>query len=291
MPLLLDTSRSAATNEFRAANCVTIGLVNNMPDPALEATERQFVDLIRAAAAKTIVRLLLFSIPANSARRHHAPGHGRALSRRVRALGRPCRRPDRDRHRAAHEKPQGRAVLGDAEPGRGLGARYTTSTIWSCLAAHAAVLHVDGIERRPLAGKLFGVFDCEPAASHPMTSDAKSGLRVPHSRYNDLPEPALVACGYRILTRSAVAGVDMFARQDKSFHLFLQGHPEYEAKDAAARIPPRRRPLPAARARRLSRPAAGIFRRQSGGDCGRVPRARAPRPPRAPHRQFSDGRA
>jgi homoserine O-succinyltransferase len=107
---------------------------------------------------------------------------------------------------------------------------YTTSTIWSCLAAHAAVLHVDGVERRPLAGKLFGVFDCEPAASHPMTSDAKSGLRVPHSRYNDLPEPALAACGYRILTRSAVAGVDMFARQDKSFHLFLQGHPEYEAK-------------------------------------------------------------
>jgi len=26
------------------------------------------------------------------------------------------------------------------------------------------------------------------------------------------------------------AGVDMFARQDRSFHLFLQGHPEYEAK-------------------------------------------------------------
>ena len=41
---------------------------------------------------------------------------------------------------------------------------------------------------------------------------------------------ALADCGYRILTRSAAAGVDMFARQDKSFHLFLQGHPEYEAK-------------------------------------------------------------
>jgi len=57
MPLLLDTSRSASTNEIYASNCVTIGLVNNMPDPALEATERQFVDLIRVAASKTIVRL------------------------------------------------------------------------------------------------------------------------------------------------------------------------------------------------------------------------------------------
>src|SRR5580700_4650210 len=63
MPLLLDTSRSASTNEVHASNCVTIGLINNMPDPALEATERQFVDLIRAAASKVVVRLLLFSIP------------------------------------------------------------------------------------------------------------------------------------------------------------------------------------------------------------------------------------
>ena len=39
----------------------------------------------------------------------------------------------------------------------------------------------------------------------------------------------MAASGYSILTRSALAGVDMFARQDKSFHLFLQGHPEYEA--------------------------------------------------------------
>ena len=63
MPVLLDTSRSTSTNEIHTSNCVTIGLINNMPDPALEATERQFIDLIRAAASKTIVRLLLLSIP------------------------------------------------------------------------------------------------------------------------------------------------------------------------------------------------------------------------------------
>jgi homoserine O-succinyltransferase len=63
MPLLLDTTRSDAAAELRAANCITIGLINNMPDPALEATERQFMDVIRAAATKVVVRLLLFSIP------------------------------------------------------------------------------------------------------------------------------------------------------------------------------------------------------------------------------------
>src|ERR1700724_4002475 len=63
MPLLVDTPRSASANEIPASNCVTIGLINNMPDPAIDATERQFTDLVRAAASKTIVRLLLFSIP------------------------------------------------------------------------------------------------------------------------------------------------------------------------------------------------------------------------------------
>ena len=33
---------------------------------------------------------------------------------------------------------------------------HTISTVWSCLAAHAAVLHLDGIERRRLPRKLSG---------------------------------------------------------------------------------------------------------------------------------------
>jgi homoserine O-succinyltransferase/O-acetyltransferase len=230
MPLLLDTSRSASSGEIHASNCVTIGLINNMPDPALDATERQFIDLIRAAASKTIVRLLLFSIPeiprADTTRQDMAERYrdvSELWNAHVDGLIVTGTEP---RMKNLKDEPYWASLSQVVDWARD----YTVSTIWSCLAAHAAVLHVDGVERRPLADKLFGVFDCEPAASHPMTSDAKSGLRVPHSRYNDLPERALTDCGYRILTRSAVAGVDMFARQDKSFHLFLQGHPEYEAK-------------------------------------------------------------
>jgi homoserine O-succinyltransferase len=230
MPLLLDTSRSASTNEIRAANCVTIGLVNNMPDPALDATERQFIELIRAAASETVVRLLLFSIP--EIPRADTTRHD--MAERYRDVAELWGAPvdglivtgTEPRMKSVRDEPYWATLSQVVDWARD----YTASTIWSCLAAHAAVLHVDGVERRPLADKLFGIFDCEPGASHPMTADAKAGLRVPHSRYNDLPEPALAACGYRIITRSAIAGVDMFARQDKSFHLFLQGHPEYEAK-------------------------------------------------------------
>jgi homoserine O-succinyltransferase len=106
---------------------------------------------------------------------------------------------------------------------------HTASTIWSCLAAHAAVLHADGIQRRALKQKLFGVFECRLGADHPMTRDFPDPQWTPHSRYNDLPERALAACGYKVLTRSATAGVDTFAKQDGSFFLFFQGHPEYDA--------------------------------------------------------------
>src|SRR6058998_3906421 len=45
------------------ANCITIGLINNMPDPALQATERQFVTLLGAAADGIVVRLKPYALP------------------------------------------------------------------------------------------------------------------------------------------------------------------------------------------------------------------------------------
>jgi homoserine O-succinyltransferase len=229
MPVLVDTSHSDAPGELRAENCITIGLINNMPDAALDATERQFIDLIRAATAKTVVRLLLFSIPeiprADTTRQELAERYRDIAELWDSHLDGLIVTGTEPREKNLRDEPYWNTLSRVVDWARD----NTTSTIWSCLAAHAAVLHTDGIERRALGGKLFGVFDCQPAASHPMTSDVGAGLRVPHSRYNDLPEQALAASGYRILTRSADAGVDIFARQDKSFHLFMQGHPEYEA--------------------------------------------------------------
>src|SRR5262245_49804489 len=42
---------------------LTIGLVNNMPDGALEATEQQFANLLNGAAGSLTVRLRLFALP------------------------------------------------------------------------------------------------------------------------------------------------------------------------------------------------------------------------------------
>src|SRR5205823_11718624 len=61
MPICVET----APTEGAAADarCITIGLVNNMPDAALEATERQFVALLGAAADGIAVRLLPYALP------------------------------------------------------------------------------------------------------------------------------------------------------------------------------------------------------------------------------------
>jgi homoserine O-succinyltransferase/O-acetyltransferase len=229
MPLLLDTSRSSPAQELRASNCVTLALINNMPDAALEATERQFIDLIRAASARVVVRLLLFSIPEVS----RADAVRQELGERYRGISELWDSHidglivtgTEPRAKNLKDEPYWNSLSQVVDWARD----NTTSAIWSCLAAHAAVLHTDGIERSPAAEKVAGIFDCEPVALHPMTIDTARGLRVLHSRYNGLSEQALAESGYRILTRAADAGVDMFARQEKSFHLFLQGHPEYEA--------------------------------------------------------------
>jgi homoserine O-succinyltransferase len=102
------------------------------------------------------------------------------------------------------------------------------SSIWSCLAAHAALLHMDGIERRRLSEKRFGIFECNRETDHFLTAGLPASVSMPHSRWNELPVENLLAAGYSMLTRSSEAGADAFVKQRRSLFLFFQGHPEYD---------------------------------------------------------------
>ena len=231
MPILLETARSPSAVDLRGRNCLTVGLVNNMPDAACEATERQFLDLLRAAAGNAIVQVKLFSI-ADVPRAEQAR---QELGTRYRDIAALWDTPldglivTGTEPKAANlqDEPYWAALTKLIDWARG----NTASTIWSCLAAHAAVLHADGIGRKLLDQKLSGVFECEAAADDALFADLGSRLRVPHSRLNDLPEPALRAAGYRLLSRSATAGVDAFVKDNDDASLFVcfQGHPEYDA--------------------------------------------------------------
>src|SRR6185312_16103892 len=93
----------------------------------------------------------------------------------------------------------------------------------------AAVLHLDGVERKPLTEKCSGVFDCAKVRDDWLTQDISSSLKVSHSRLNELRAADLVMRGYRVLTESSEAGVDIFTKQLRSHFVFFQGHPEYDA--------------------------------------------------------------
>ena len=231
-PFLQAPRRSrTALPRFRESDpdCLDIGLVNNMPDAALDATERQFRALLAAAAGNGfVVRLTLYTLP-------EVPrsDFGR---QRVSAYSSLDQLWNRHHDGLIVTGTEPLAADLEHEPFWGSLTRVldwaehnTYSTILSCLAAHAGTLHIDGILRRPLDDKRFGVFECVRAADHPLTAAAPARLQMPHSRWNEIPEEALLACGYRVLTRSEDAGVDSFVKHRKSLFVFFQGHPEYEA--------------------------------------------------------------
>ena len=107
---------------------------------------------------------------------------------------------------------------------------HARSAVWSCLAAHAAVLAIDGIERVRSPHKHFGILTCEKVAPHALLAGAPSSLRVPHSRWNGVSAGQLAAKGYQVLTRTNEGGVDAFVKQDGGLFVFFQGHPEYESE-------------------------------------------------------------
>lgn len=212
----------------RGAEPVRIALINNMPDPALEDTEMQFMELLESASGDVPVRLKLFSlplVPRGDRGLQHLNSFYSGLDElwnspfdAVIITGTEPRQADLRQEPYWHALTE---VLDWCE-------RNTASTILSCLAAHASVLHSDGIRRQPLSDKQFGVFDSDVVCPHQLTAKAPPTVRFPHSRWNEVREETLAASGYSILTKSSQAGVDLFAKQKRnSLFVHFQGHPEY----------------------------------------------------------------
>ncbi len=207
---------------------LTIGLVNNMPDAALKATERQFARLLSAAAGDTRIHFHRFSLPSVN-RSQSSKGHIDTQYTDIADLGRlqvdglivTGAEPNA---KTLQEEPFWKDLTDIIDWAR----TNTRSAIWSCLAAHAAVKYLDGIDRHRLDVKCSGIYDCTKLADDWLISDVPSPLKVAHSRLNELRESELVARGYRILTASRRAGVDIFSKQFKSQFVFFQGHPEYD---------------------------------------------------------------
>jgi homoserine O-succinyltransferase len=230
MPVLMDRGPFGSALRPAPGRFLELGLINNMPDAALESTERQFLELLRAASDDIPVRLRLFALPdvprTDAGRQHLRSGYcsiDDLWSSRLDGLivtGTEPRAP------SLMDEPYWGSLIKVLEWAQ----ENTISTVWSCLAAHAAVLHLDGIRRQALDEKRFGTFECEVASDHPLMAGVPPRVRIPHSRCNELPEQPLRSSGYTILTHSPEAGVDAFAKHGKSLFVFFQGHPEYDER-------------------------------------------------------------
>ena len=224
-------SAAAKASLGSRAECLDIGLINYMPDAALMSTERQLFDLLGAAAERLVVRLHLYTMESTPRSK----------------WGRDCvHRYYRNTDDLVLGTLDGIIVTG-AEP---IAARLTEepywtalaqvmdwakvntiSSVYSCLAVHAAVLHMDGVERHKLPAKCIGVFTQTKTTDHPLMHDVPATFRIPHARWNEVQEEAIASCGCSVLAKSAEAGVDCFVKQQKkSLFVHFQGHPEYETQ-------------------------------------------------------------
>jgi len=217
----------------RVRKRIEIGLVNNMGDLALKATERQFRTLAAAAGNEFDLRFRVFALertPRSAwARDYIAARYEPATAifgSELHALIITGAQPQTDR---LNEELYWEELVELIEWAK----LNTTSTIFSCLAAHAAVLHLDGIQRRRLEEKCTGVFAFTTKRTDPLVGTKGSERRIPHSRYNGLIERELEQSGYCVLSASHKYGVDAFVKSFGSLFVFLQGHPEYEANSLA----------------------------------------------------------
>ena len=212
----------------KGAEGISIALINNMPDPALEDTELQFFELLDMVSGDMPVFLKLFSlsgVPRTDRGQRHLNsfyfGCDDLWSTRfdgVIITGTEPRQPN------LQDEPYWGALTEVFDWAQ----ENTATTVLSCLAAHASVLHSDGVGRHRLLDKRFGVFDSTKQSNHQLTNDLANRIRFPHSRWNEVRAEELTFCGYSVLTQSAEAGVDLFVkRKKKSLFVHFQGHPEY----------------------------------------------------------------
>jgi len=216
-------------HKTKAPGSLTIALINNMPDPALQATERQFCSLLDEASSGLLVHLKLYSLPGIE-RSEIAQAHIDTFYE--------------DFSSFAQDPPDG-VIMTGTEPRTAClkdEAFWPTMAqvinqchdagipgIWSCLAAHAAVLEIDGIPRVRLPKKLSGTFDCRfERSKHQLFHRMPDQWSVPHSRFNTLRTPDLERNGYDVISQSLKTGPDIFIKRYQCIQVFLQGHPEYD---------------------------------------------------------------
>jgi homoserine O-succinyltransferase len=224
-----ETILSEERASHQAIRALHIGLLNMMPDSALEATERQFFRLVGRSNQVAQLYIHPFSLPSIK--------RGKKASEHIK------------RHYKSFDeiKLQGLDALiitgaNVTDPDLQLAPFYNelrevvdwsyenvTSTLCSCLATHAVLEFKYKQKRSPIGKKHWGVFPHQVVdRTHPLVKGVNTRFDVPHSRHNEISRSQFDEANIKVLAASEV-GVHLAVSPDLFRIVFFQGHPEYDS--------------------------------------------------------------
>jgi len=207
-----------------------IGLLNMMPDAALEATERQFFRLVGESNQIAQFYVHPFSLKAlkrGSEGQAHVDRYYKTFDQ------------------IQQEGLDALIITGANVSGTELADQpfwdplieiidwayeNVTSTLCSCLATHAVLQFRYRQKRTPLPAKRWGVYSHKVLDNfHPLTAGVNTRFNVPHSRFNEVSRDQFEKAGLHILVESEETGVHLATSEDGFRIVFCQGHPEYDS--------------------------------------------------------------
>ncbi|MES9827592.1 MAG: homoserine O-succinyltransferase [Candidatus Thiodiazotropha sp.] len=206
-----------------------IGLLNMMPDSAIEATERQFFRLVGEAnpiAQFFVHPFTLDELPRSDNAKTHIDAYYETFSQikqdgldALIITGANVTHPDLAQE--AFWQPLTEVVDWAYD--------NVTSVLCSCLATHAVVQSHHGQKRTHMGDKLWGVYShrvMDP--KHPLVNDVNTRFDVPHSRFNQITREQFQRAGLKVLVESEEGGVHLAVSKDGLRVVYFQGHPEYD---------------------------------------------------------------
>lgn len=220
------TLSRALTQDIRELH---IGLLNMMPDAALEITERQFMRLVGNSNQIAQFYVHIFSVPGLERSPEtqayidaYYTTFDRIKEEGLDALvitGANVANPSLDQE--SFWQPLTEVIE--------WALVNVTSTMCSCLSTHALMKYFYRIDRVKRETKKWGVFEHRVTQpNHPLLREINTRFDVPHSRWNSITKAQIEAAGLTVLIQSFDGEVHMAVSPDQLRMVYFQGHPEYD---------------------------------------------------------------
>lgn len=206
-----------------------IGILNLMPDAALEATERQFMRMVGGCNRIAQFKIHLFSVP-EFERGAKAKAHIDAYYEpfeRIKQVGLDAliitgANPVQSN---LEDEPFWKPLLEIIQ----WAEQSVSSVMCSCLASHALVQHLHGIKRYKLDQKRWGVYSHRIVDfAHPLVANINTRFDAPHSHVYEVNSQQLGDHNLRVLVSSEQANFHLATSADGFRIIYFQGHPEYD---------------------------------------------------------------